>query len=273
MLKKPHYIILGLVVLLVIVLLKLPGGAVGRVKLALSGMFLPLFGLSGSAHELSAKASQAVVSKDQLARQNEDLRRENEELKIHLEQDAAIWNENARLRSLVGWPKAALWKFKLARVIARDPANWWRTAQIDLGARDGVKTNCAVLTSDGLVGRVQSVGQTRSQITLLGNPDLRVAAFVQPSHEHPASETGVIGVASSSPQENNWVDLDYLPGNSALQPGQNVVTWGEGGVFPPGIPIGQIVDVRAREYGLASEARVKLWADMDALEEVWVMMP
>ncbi len=46
------------------------------------------------------------------------------------------------------------WKLKLANVILRDPANWWRTLQIDLGSRDGVRENLPVLTPDGLVGRV-----------------------------------------------------------------------------------------------------------------------
>ena len=160
------------------------------------------------------------------------------------------------------------WKLRLGRVIARDPANWWRSVQIDLGSRDGIKPNEPVLTSEGLVGRIQSVGQTRSQVILLGNPDLRVAALVQPN-----GETGIINSSSSSPQEDNMVDLDYLSGSSTVRPGQNVVTWGEGGVFPADIPIGKIVDLRAKEFGLATEARVKLAADLGALQEVWVMAP
>jgi len=268
MLKKPHYIILVLVVLLVIVLLKLPSETMGKVKLAISGLFLPLFGLTGSVHELTSRAEETVVSKGQLERRNEEFRRENEELKIRLQQDAAIWNENSRLRGLVGWPGQAHWKVRLARVIARDPANWWRSIQIDLGARDGLKANYPVLTSEGLVGRIQRVAQTRSQVILLGDPELRVAAVIQTN-----GETGVINSSSSSPQENNMVDLDYLSGSSAVRPGQHVVTWGEGGVFPADIPIGKVVDLRVKDYGLATEARVKLWADLSALQEVWVMEP
>jgi rod shape-determining protein MreC len=268
MLKKPHYIILVLVVLLVIVLLKLPGETMGRVKLAISGLFLPLFGLAGSVHGFAGHLKEAVVSKEELGRQNEDLRRQNGALKIQVQQDAAIWNENARLRSLVGWPQQTPWKVRLGRVIARDPANWWRSVEIDLGQRDGVKDNYPVLTSEGLVGRILSAGQVRSQVILLGNPDLRVAAIVQPG-----GETGIINSSSSSPQENNMVDLDNLSGNSAVRPGYKVVTWGEGGVFPANIPIGTVVDVRVKEYGLATEARVKLAADISALGEVWVMTP
>lgn len=271
MLRKPHYIILALVVLLVIVLMKLPSGTMGRVKLAVSGLFLPLFGLTGSVHSLTSKAEESVTSKAAVFRQNEDLRRENQQLKIQVQQDAAIWTENARLRSLLGWPGQSAWKVRLARIIARDPANWWRTAQIDLGSRDGVKPNFAVLTSDGLVGRVQSVGQTRSQIILLGSPELRVAAVAQSSSTN--IETGIITLGTSSPQENNMIDLEYLSGTSGLRPGAVVSTSGDGGVFPANIPIGKVVDVRQRDYGMATEARVKLWADMGSLQEVWVMMP
>ena len=70
------------------------------------------------------------------------------------------------------------------------------------------------------------------------------------------------------------VDFGYLSGNSTVSPGQEVETWGvEGGVFPSGIPIGRIVDVRINEYGLSKEARVQLWANLNSLQEVWVMMP
>lgn len=268
MLRKPHYIVLALVVLLVFVLLKLPSETAGKCKLAISGLFLPLFGLTGSVHELTSRESESVVSKAQLARQNDDLRHQNEELRIQLQQDEAVRAENGRLRNLVGWPKRNGWKLRLARIIARDPANWWHTAQIDVGSRDGIKPNYPVLTSDGLVGRIQSVGDTRSQVILLGNPELRVAAIVEPN-----GETGVINASSSNPEENNMIDLEYLSGSSLVKPGQTVETWGEGGVFPAHIPIGKVVDLRVKEFGLTTEARVKLAADMGAVQEVWVMTP
>jgi rod shape-determining protein MreC len=268
MLRKSHYIILGLVVLAVIVLMKLPSQTMGKVKLAISGLFLPGFATKRSVQELASRADETVVSKAQLMREIDDLQRQKQELELRLQQDAAIWSENARLRNLVGWPRQTYWKVRLGRVIARDPANWWRGLQIDLGARDGVKTNFTVLTSDGLVGRVQAVANDRSQIVLLGSPDLRVAAVVEPS-----GETGIINASSSTPQEDGMVDLEYLPGNSKVRPGEDVVTSGEGGIFPAKIPIGKVFDVRTKDYGLVTEARVKLSADLGALQEVWVWMP
>jgi rod shape-determining protein MreC len=272
MLKKAHYIILGFVVLLVLALLQLPGGSAGKLKLAIGGLFLPLFGLSNSTHEWLGQTREGLVPRRELLRQLDQLRRDNETLKLRLAQDAQFENENARLRSQVGWARQTRWRLKLARVIARDPASWWRSVEIDLGARDGLRPNLAVLTSDGLVGRVQAVGQTRSQVILLGDPNLRVAAkVVSPGRTN--SETGILTVISTAPQEEGMIDLALLTGASAVAPGQNVVTWGEGGVFPADIAIGTIVDKQARDDGLATEARVKLAAHLGALEEVWVMLP
>jgi rod shape-determining protein MreC len=280
MLKKSHYIILLVVVVLAVALLKLPVEPMGKLKLALSGLFLPLFGLSSSTHELIGESRDGLVPRRELQRQLDQLRRQNQEQQILLAQDAGVWAENDRLRGVFGWPRQTRWKLKLARVIARDPSNWWRSLEINAGARDGVVTNCAVVTGAGLVGRVVNVGPTRSQVVLLGDPNLRVSAMVLTNTNvrlsasvMAAGETGVIVANFSMPQEEGLIDLDYLSGNSPVRPGQTVVTWGVAGVFPPDIPIGTIVDVRAKDYGLSTEARVKLAANLGALEEVWVMVP
>jgi len=123
-----------------------------------------------------------------------------------------------------------------------------------------------VLTSDGLIGRVSSVGLTRSQVVLIEDPSCRVSARVV----NPAHDLGVI--SPGGPLENSLVELSYLSGNANLKPGQLVVTSGEGGIFPAGIPVGQIVDSRQAEFGLYTEARVKLSANLGALDQVWVLL-
>ena len=195
------------------------------------------------------------------------MRRENEELQVQALQAAAIARENDQLHSLLGWQQQAPWKLKLANVIMRDPANWWRTVQIDLGSRDGLRENLPVLTAEGLVGRVSAVGYTRSQVVLIGDPNCRVSALV----ENPAHDMGV--VSAGGLLDTSLVDLTYLSGGANLKPGQNVFTSGLGGVFPKGIPIGQVMDSRPVEFGLYSEARVKLSVDLGALEQVWVLFP
>ena len=267
MLKRLHYIALGLVVLLTLAILNLPSQTSARFKLGIGSLFLPLFGLASSSQHLTGAASEALVPRRELLKLNDGLRRENQQLRLQamLAQETA--SENARLRQLVGWQHQTSWKLKLAKVVLREPANWWRTVQIDLGSRDGLRVNLPVLTADGLVGRISSVSLTRSQVVLLGDPNCKVSARVQ----NETHDTGIIG--PSGPLDAEFVELSYLSRNASLKPAQNVVTSGEGGIFPNGIPIGKVVDVEAVDYGRRTEARVKLAANLNALEEVWVMFP
>jgi rod shape-determining protein MreC len=266
MLKRPHFIALGLVGLLTLIVLNLPHHAANQIKLAIGSLFLPLFGLSKSSQQIIEKASDALLPRSELLRQNDQLRRANQELQFRVLQSDSVQRENDQFRQLFGWQHQAPWKLRLASVIARDPANWWHIIQIDLGTRDGMRTDLPVMTSAGLVGRISAVQLTSSQVVLIGNPDCKVAAMVEKT-----GESGVI-TGVSSPLDNTLVTLSFLSSNSNLKPGQIVKTWGEGKIFPPGIPIGQVVeDSHLSDLGY-TEARVKLSADLGALEEVWVVI-
>ena len=267
MFKKKHYLALGAVTLVALLIFSLPPSAVSRLKLAIGSLFLPLFGLANTAQQLPADLADNALPRRELLKQIENLRLENQQLKVQALQSASIARENDQLRSAIGWQKQTPWKLKLANVVMREPANWWRTIEIDLGTRDGISTNLPVLTPEGLVGRVSSVGLTRSQVVLIGDPNCKASALV----ENPAHDTGII--SASGPLNDSLVELTYLSGNANLKPGQSVITSGLGGVFPKGIPIGLIVDARPVEFGLYTEARVKLNANLGTLEQVWVLFP
>src|SRR5271154_2826179 len=227
MFRKKHYLALGAVTLVVLLLFSLPPSVSTRLKLTVGSLFLPLFGLNSAAQELPATAADAVLPRRELLQQLENLRRENQLLKVQALQAAATAHENDQLRELFGWQKQAPWQLKLANVVMRDPANWWRTVQIDLGSRDGLRENLPVMTVDGLVGRVSSVRLTSAQVVLLGDPNCRVSALV----EDPAQDIGILENASGS-LDSSLLDLSYLAGEANLKSGQNVITSGLGGIFP-----------------------------------------
>jgi rod shape-determining protein MreC len=266
MLKRPHYIALGLIVFVTLVILNLPGKTTARLKLGLGSLFVPLFGLANSVHQQGARTGEVVMPRSELVRQKEALQRQNEELRLQIMRSEGLARENDRLRQLLGWQPRKPWKLKPAQVVLGDPANWWRTVQIDLGSRDGVKANSPVLTSDGLVGRIASVSLTRSQVVLLGDPNCKVSARVDNQNR----DTGVIG--GSGPLETGIVEMAYLSRTAEVKPGQNVWTSGLGGIFPKDILIGKVLDARSEDFGMSIVARVKLAANLSALEEVWVMM-
>jgi rod shape-determining protein MreC len=265
MFKRKNYIAFGIIALVTVVILSLPPRATSHLKLAIGSLFLPLFGLANNGQQLPADLADSVLPRRELLRQIDNLRRENQRLQTLQLQNAAVARENDQLRALVGWQRQTPWKLKLANVVMRDPANWWRTVQIDLGRRDGLVENLPVLTTDGLVGRVSSVGQISSQVVLIGDPNCKVSALV----ENSARDVGIL--SASGPLDNSLAELTYLAGNANLKSGQPVVTSGLGGIFPKGIPIGQIMDAQPVELGLYTEARVKLSANFGALEQVWIL--
>ena len=268
MFKRPYYIALAVVVVVTVVVLKLPGRAASQFKLAISTLFSPPFAVSASTERLAQKGATAILPRSVLLEQLADLQKQNHELRIRSMQWEAAIQENARFRKHYAWEKQVPWKLKLARVVGRDPANWWRTIRIDVGLRDGVTTNCAVFTADGLVGRVSEAGFAHSRVVLVGDPDCRVSVIVEDSRDQ-----GVLAPASSSPLDPMLVELAYLPRQSQLRAGQRVVTSGQGGIFPPGLLVGQLVDFRTVGYGLYHEGRVRLQVRMNAIEEVWVKLP
>ena len=266
MFKRKNYLALGAVVLVAVLVLSLPASATSRLKLVISSWFLPLFGLANAAQQLPADLADGALPRHELLQQINALRHENEQLKAGQLQAAATARENDQLRALLDWKKQAPWQLELAQVVMRDPANWWRTVQIDRGTRDGLRENLPVLTSDGLVGRVSSVRLASAQVVLIGDPNCRVSALV----ENATHDIGVLN--ASGPLDPSLVELSYLTSGANLKAGQNVVTSGLGGIFPKGIPIGKVVDSQSIEFGLATEARVKLNANPGALEQVWVLM-
>ena len=267
MFKQKNYLALGAVILVALVLMSLPTRVTSRLKLAVGSWFLPLFGLADAAQQIPADLASSVLPRRELLKQIDNLRKENQLLKSQAVQNAAVMRENDKLHALLGWQQSVKWQLKLANVVLRDPANWWFTVQIDLGTRDGIRENLPVITENGLIGRVSSVSLTRSQVVLIGDPNCRVSATV----ENNAHDIGVI--IAADPLDNSRVNLTYLASGANLKPGQNVATSGLGEVFPKGIPIGQIVDARSVEFGLYTEARVKLNANLGSLEQVWVLFP
>jgi rod shape-determining protein MreC len=268
MFKRPQYIVLTGVALLALVIVGLPKQTAGQVKLALSSVFSPLRILTGGSSKVVEKAGSVVMPRRVLETQVESLRKENGELKRQIAQATQLERENAQLRAALGWQQRLPWTLKPAQIVTRDPANWWRTAQVNIGKRDGVDLNMPVLTPEGhLVGRVDEVGHAASRIVMLGDPNCRVAARVQET-----GDKGVIAPGSSTVLNSSLIDLTYLPKGSAAKPGHRVYTSGASGFFPPGIYIGQIADMESVGQGLYMEARVKVSADLPRLDVVWVVL-
>jgi len=265
-LKRLHYWVLGFVLALTLVLLNLPPTAAGRLKTAIASLFIPLFGLAGSAQSFVDRASYAAFTRSTLIRELERIGGENQQLRIIQAQGQAALEENVRLRALLGWQPSPRWKLRAAHVVGREPTTWWRNITLDYGLLDGAQIGQPVLTSAGLVGRIRAAGPMHCSVALIGDPECGVSVVISETRDQ-----GIIQEAHSAPVGDGLITLKTLQHSPAILAGQTVTTSGLGGVFPAGIPVGHIVDTRAADGGLYTEARVRLSANLNRLEEVWVL--
>lgn len=266
MFRKKIYITVLVFLLAIATLCFLPEAIVLNLKLITGSIFLPIFGISQGVEKATDAVGKALLPGEVLSSKVNRLEEENQRLKIQLMQFQTILEENRLLRSNLNWQAQSPWKLKLARVIAREPSAWWKGVHIDVGLKDNIRPNLPVVTMDGLIGRTSEVGYSRSMVVLLGDPKCRVSAAVPE-----ANDCGIIAPSQAGFFNGKYVDLTFLTRGNELKPGQAVYTSGLGGIFPKGIYIGRIVDIRSAD-GLYLEARVQVAANLNSLDMVWVIL-
>lgn len=178
--------------------------------------------------------------------------------------------EAARLRDLLQLRQILPHDTLVAQVIVRDALQWFRILKIDKGTRDGVAKDMAVISSNGVVGRVIRVGPSAAQVQLLLDQQSGVGARIERSRV-----TGVVSgqvsrqTATPDAAAGDLV-MKFVPMLADVVEGDIVVTSGLEGMFPPGLVIGRVRSV-VRGSGLFKEVRVAAAADFDRLEEVLVV--
>lgn len=163
--------------------------------------------------------------------------------------------ENAILRAQLNIVPEVRPDFVSARVIADTRSPFVKTLLINAGKRDGIVQGQAVVTGDGLAGRIVETGKGSARVLLLTDLNSRVPVIVESSRYR-----GILaGDNTDRPR------LIFLPANAKTSNGQRVVTSGHGGVFPAGLPIGTISTVGD------SDIRIQPFADWERVEYLSVL--
>lgn len=200
-----------------------------------------------------------------LATQNQVYRDEIDRLQAAVVQMREVEVENRDLRELLGLrERAPLGSLLSVDVIARDPLGAVQAVTIDRGSDDGIRVNLPVITWKGLVGRVVEVHPTSSKVLLITDVNSAVSVRIQ----DPSSRaTGVIrGVGDGR------LLLQYVPRTDLLRTDDVALTSGIGGIFPSGVLVGRVLQVRQRDVEVFQEALVEPAADMRNLERLYVLL-
>ena len=199
------------------------------------------------------------------SRQNEQLTREVAELKARLRELEEYRLENERLKKLLGFQTSSPGNFKVtaATVVGRDPGNWFKTITINKGSRQGVQVNMPVLVPEGLVGRVVEVSANTAQVMLVTDPRSAVSSLIQ--------ENRSPGIVEGTADPSGRLRMIHIPYDVFVRKGQTVITSGLGSLFPKGIVVGQILEVKKDPTGLFYNATIQTLVDFNRLEEVLIV--
>jgi rod shape-determining protein MreC len=168
-------------------------------------------------------------------KENVRLGAENERLLQWQQTALNLAADNQQLRGLLKAVPENSVSYVTARVIGNSGGAYVRTLLVNAGTEDGVARGQAAVTGEGLVGRLTEVGSRASRVLLITDLNSRIPVTLEsPQTETTRTSAVLAGDNSERPR------LMYLPAASAAKVGDRVVTSGEGGVFPPGLPIGVV---------------------------------
>lgn len=205
---------------------------------------------------------------DVLREENEALKAEVEELRRQNREYSELKAKNEELRRALNL-KAEFADYTItgANIIAVEPGNWFSVFKVDVGEQDGIRADFPVVTgSRGLVGRVVDTDKSTSNIQTIIDEESAVSGWIaKPGGGH------AIVKGDLELKEEGLCKLIYIPIEVDIEVGDIVETSGVGGIYPKGIEIGKVIEVRKTNSELGRYAIIQPTADFRRLEEVFIL--
>jgi rod shape-determining protein MreC len=210
----------------------------------------PILHVVSAPVETARETASDVQSYFSLKQQVEVLTRENQALRDWEQQARTLKAENESLRALLNVAPSPRVSFISAPVIADASSGFVRGVIALAGRQQGVVKGQAAMVGNGMVGRVQDVGERVSRIMLLTDINSRLPVLIERTRD----QAVLAGNNSDQP------DINYLPRDADIKVGDHVVTSGIGGAFPPGLPVGEVAEIAD------GKVYVQPFADLGRLE-------
>jgi rod shape-determining protein MreC len=192
----------------------------------------------------------------------EDLRQQNEELEAAVIRLEEYQQENERLSQLLELRDVYGLEAVGARIISRSTDSWNQMITINKGSVAGLTIGMPVMSPNGLLGQIESVSLYSSTVRLISDERSGVACFLQASR--------VEGVVAGSVE--GLLYLQFIPLTVEVKPGDAIITSGAGGVYPKGIPIGEVASVEFISSDVSQTIVVKPLTRVAVFEEVLVLI-
>jgi rod shape-determining protein MreC len=194
--------------------------------------------------------------------ENTQLKSEIHVLKMENSQYRELLATQERLEELLQFKQTINRPVLAAQVVGRDPTGWFQSVIIDKGKWAGIRLDMPVVNAYGVVGRVVSVSANYAKVLLIIDQNSAVDCLVQRSRDR--------GMLKGLMSEICM--LDYVAKSNDITVGDIVVTSGLGDVFPKGLPVGRILDVKEISGELFKDIKIRTAVDFSKLEEVLVIL-
>ena len=185
---------------------------------------------------------------------------------------AELREENKRLKEQLDVSQEISYQRIAAKIVAKDPENFYSTITIDKGIGDGIRKNMPVIAfqdgMEGLVGRVTEVGRGTSKIVPLYDPKSFVAARLAGG----SRTDGLVG-GQGSPEAPLLMRFVKKRAKDEIQFGDLVVTTGYESVYPPEVSVGRVKKVRVLDYQTSIDIELDSVLDFSRIEYVFVVKP
>ena len=228
----------------------------------------PLQNASSKASGATSNFFQQIWNFRGTAQENEQLKQRLAALETELNNARQAEAENERLKQLLSLNEQSDIKSVPARVIARDPSVWFNTITINRGSTSGIAVNMPVVTGGGIVGRVITVSPFASQVMLITDEKAGAGAVVGQ-----LNQSGALGsVRGRADLGVGVIEMRYVSGLEKVEVNDSVMTTGQDGIYPPGLNVGRVVEVKNGTATQAHQILIQPGAQLDHLEEVAVLL-
>lgn len=229
--------------------------------------------LASPAQSISSGASGAgtnfvkqIVNFRSTANENERMKQELATAQLDLRNARQAAEENERLRGLLNLKEKTGYDQVPARVIARDSSVWFNTVTINRGSSSGIALNMPVVTAGGIVGRVIALSPWTAQVMMVTDEKAAAGAIV--GQLGGSSALGSVrGLGNSG-----LIEMRYVSGLEKVEVGDYILTTGQDGIYPPGLSVGEVVQVKPGTATQSHEILIRPGAKLDQLEEVAVLL-
>jgi len=253
-----------IVVLFVVAVLLffIPSEETGFFRKVTLDVVAPGEGVIGSAFQEVENTWKRYIFLVGLEEENRELRQRVAALSGEVNASREMLLECVRLRSLLGLKNSMDLPTVAARVVGRNRAFLFKSFVIDKGTADGVKVGFPVVVAGGVVGRIIEASWNTSKVLLIVDYNSRIDAFVQKSR--------IRGILEGC--RDLTCVLKYVPRTEEVSVGEPVVSSGLAGVYPKGLLLGRIEEVKKEEAGLFQEIKVSPIVNVEKIEEVIVIV-